>query len=63
MRPHEFRAERVALKLTQDQLAEKLGISKRQIGRYESGRAPISARTVNAFKLVGEKMRRRKARS
>ena len=55
MRAHVFREQRKALKLTQEELADALDLSKRQIGRYESGRATVPARTALAFEALIDK--------
>jgi transcriptional regulator with XRE-family HTH domain len=52
MRPHIFRQHRRDLGLTQDEFADALGLSKRQVGRYEAGRAPIPPRTVLAVEAL-----------
>jgi transcriptional regulator with XRE-family HTH domain len=52
MRPHIFRQHRRAMKLTQDELGTKLGISARSIKRYEAGRIEIPQRTIIALEAL-----------
>jgi transcriptional regulator with XRE-family HTH domain len=41
MTPDEFKASRLALGLTQKHIGERLGLSMRQIIRYENGTTPV----------------------
>lgn len=41
MTPQELKTKRLALNLTQQQLADKIGYTVRQINKYEAGRAEI----------------------
>jgi len=41
MTPNEFKASRQALDLTQKLVGERLGLSTRQIIRYENGTTPV----------------------
>jgi len=53
--PEEFRAARVALGLTQAELADRLGMGKagrRNIRRWEKGEAPIGAAASAAIEAL-----------
>lgn len=41
MTPDELKTKRLALGLTQEQLAHKIGYTVRQINKYEAGKAKI----------------------
>jgi len=47
MQPAELRSARNAAGLTQEQLANSLGVSRELINRMEAGRAKITKRTAN----------------
>jgi transcriptional regulator with XRE-family HTH domain len=54
MYSHEFKITRQSLKLTQKELAEKLGVSRYSVIRYENGQTKISKRTellLKTFKI------------
>lgn len=53
----ELRALRHALRLTQSQLAEKLGTTRGTISRWElkSGAYPVSTMAANLVQLLAEK--------
>jgi repressor LexA len=53
MRPHEFRDTRQTLKLTQGQLAEQLGTTRRSINRYEAGGRRIPGMAAVALQHLG----------
>ena len=48
----DFRSLRLALGLTQDELAAILDLSERQIIRYEAGKAPIPRTVEMAMKQL-----------
>lgn len=52
MTPEELRAIRVALDLSQQEFAERLGLSRVMVGLMERGEKPISARTAAAAKAL-----------
>ena len=50
----EFRRKRKRLRLTQEELAKRLGKSRPQIARYESGEFPVPKTVELAFRVVEE---------
>ena len=52
MTPQEFKEIRLALGLSRQQLASKLGILKGQIGRIERGAAGITDQKEEAMKML-----------
>lgn len=52
MTPQEFKDIRLALGLTQQQLASKLGILKNQISRIERGAAGITEQKEDVMKML-----------
>ena len=49
-----FRRKRKRLRLTQEELAKRLGKSRPQIARYESGEFPVPKTVELAFRVVEE---------
>ena len=54
MDKHTFRRKRKRLRLTQEELAKRLGKSRPQIARYESGEFPVPKTVELAFRVVEE---------
>jgi transcriptional regulator with XRE-family HTH domain len=50
----EFRRKRKRLRLTQEELAKRLGKSRPTIARYESGEFPVPKTVELAFRVVEE---------
>ena len=49
-----IRKARLAQKLTQEELGERIGVQRAQISRLEKGRAPISLQTMSrVFQALG----------
>jgi transcriptional regulator with XRE-family HTH domain len=51
----EFKAKREAAKLTQEQLADKMGCTARTVRNYENGTGSLPDRAVKMLKLVLKK--------
>jgi transcriptional regulator with XRE-family HTH domain len=54
MNKDQFRRKRKRLRLTQEELAKRLGKSRPQIARYESGEFPVPKTVELAFRVVEE---------
>ena len=54
----EFRRKRKRLRLTQEELAKRLGKSRPTIARYESGEFPVPKTVELAFRVVEEEEKR-----
>lgn len=52
MQPHEYKAIRETLGLTQDALAERLGVTRETIVRRESGKATITEEAAMAIRSL-----------
>ena len=52
MTPQEFKEIRLVIGLSQQQLASKLGILKKQISKIERGRAGITEQKEEAMKML-----------
>lgn len=52
MNPKHFKAIRENLNLTQEKLADELGVTRFHIGQLESGKAPIQKQTAMALKYL-----------
>jgi DNA-binding XRE family transcriptional regulator len=52
MQPAELKALRKSVKMTQDQLADAVGLSRVTVGLMERGEAPIEKRTALAVRAV-----------
>ena len=63
MTPQEFKEIRLALGLSQQQLAPKLGILKNQIGRIERGAAGVTEQKEEAMKMLLREHRLRSKRA
>ena len=50
--PDEFKAWRLRLELTQEQLAKRWSISRTTVVAYESGRSPIRGFILDAMKTL-----------
>jgi len=50
----QFRRKRKRLRLTQEELAKRLGKSRPTIARYESGEFPVPKTVELAFRVVEE---------
>lgn len=55
MTPKDLRAARTRLKLTQEQLAEKLDVRRLTIIRYEAGQAQIPRAVVLAMEALSRR--------
>ncbi|SCW77876.1 Helix-turn-helix [Sphingobium faniae] len=55
MQPDELKALRRDADMTQDQLAEAIGVSRVLIGQMERGQAPIEKRTALAVRYIVER--------
>ncbi len=54
MTPQEFKQHRKTLNLTQEELAEELGITQASVSRIETGVRKASKRLIKAFSLLIE---------
>ncbi len=52
LNPNELRAMRKGLQLTQQQLADAIGVSRALVNHMEAGRAPITLTTSLAVRFV-----------
>lgn len=63
MSPEEYKAARVAAGLSQQKLAEMLGIDRELVNRREKGKAPLRLEAVLALSIVLEQLKRKVAAS
>jgi|GEM_PF-5767906 len=56
--PEDFKAEREKMRLSQIDLAERLGVTATTIYRWENGLAPISKTVVLAMRQIKAELRK-----
>ena len=52
MTPREFRDNRLALGLSTEQLAERLGVDPRSVRRWQNGHGPIPGPVIIALRFL-----------
>lgn len=52
MDPGEFFRIRIDLSLTQEDLAERMGVTRQTVNRWENGKLRISTRTANQLRAI-----------
>jgi DNA-binding XRE family transcriptional regulator len=52
MRPDELKALRKAIGMSQQELADRIGLSRETVGLMERGQAPIEVRTALAVRWI-----------